>query len=397
MTARRRRSFALTAALVVALTGAAAPRPAPDDQITAYFHSAVAVYPGSDVRVLGVKVGEIASVTPEGTQVRAVLTLDDGVDVPAAATAVVVAPALVAERYIQLSPAYTSGPKLAPGAVLPADRTAVPMELDKLYETLSDFSRALGPTGANKEGSLSRVLDVGAANLKGNGRDINTMVAEFGKASKTLADSSGDLFATVRHLADFSRMLRANDDQVRLAEQQLADVTGFLAADRDEIGGALHELAGALGEVKTFVAENRTLLATNVDKLADLTQTLVNQRRSLAEALDSLPLAATNVVNAYDPETRTVMGRGDLLELMFGPAARALDPKQIVDPAPTPTAGATPEAPKSPSPTPSPSKSPGPKSPGPKSPGPTASPSGTAKTKEPTPTPGDELPGEEER
>ncbi|MFI9558088.1 MCE family protein [Nonomuraea endophytica] len=392
MTAHRRRSLALVSALVVALTGAAAPQQAPDDQITAYFHSAVAVYPGSDVRVLGVKVGEIASVTPEGTQVKAVLTLDDGVDVPAAATAVVVAPALVAERYIQLSPAYTSGPKLEPGAVLPADRTAVPMELDKLYETLSDFSKALGPTGANKEGSLSRVLDVGAANLKGNGRDINTMVAEFGKASKTLADSSGDLFATVRHLADFSRMLRDNDDQVRLAEQQLADVTGFLAADRDEIGGALHELAGALGEVKTFVAENRTLLATNVDKLADLTQTLVNQRRSLAEALDNLPLAATNVVNAYDPETRTVMGRGDLLELMFGPAARALDPKQIVDPDPTPTVSATPEASKSPSPTPSPSKSPSPTAPAP-----TASPSGTAKTKEPTPTPGDELPGEEER
>ncbi|MFE0149368.1 MCE family protein [Nonomuraea sp. NPDC059007] len=390
MTGHRGRSLALAAALVVALTGAAAPPRAPDDQITAYFHSAVAVYPGSDVRVLGVKVGEIASVTPEGTQVRAVLTLDDGVDVPAAATAVVVAPALVAERYIQLSPAYTSGPKLAPGAVLPADRTAVPMELDKLYETLSDFSKALGPTGANKEGSLSRVLDVGAANLKGNGRDINTMVAEFGKASKTLAGSSGDLFATVRHLADFSRMLRNNDDQVRLAEQQLADVTGFLAADRDEIGGALHELAGALGEVKTFVAENRTLLAANVDKLADLTQTLVNQRRSLAEALDNLPLAATNVVNAYDPETRTVMGRGDLLELMFGPAARALDPQQIVDPAPTPTAGATPE--KSPSPTPSPSKSPGPTTPAP-----TPSPSGTAKTKDPTPTPGDELPGEGER
>ncbi|MFD9943485.1 MCE family protein [Nonomuraea sp. NPDC059023] len=388
MIAHRRRSLALAAALVVALTGAAAPPRAPDDQITAYFHSAVAVYPGSDVRVLGVKVGEIASVTPEGTQVKAVLTLDDGVDVPAAATAVVVTPALVAERYIQLSPAYTSGPKLAPGAVLPADRTAVPMELDKLYETLSDFSEALGPTGANKEGSLSRVLDVGAANLKGNGRDINTMVAEFGKASRTLAGSSGDLFATVRHLADFSRMLRNNDDQVRLAEQQLADVTGFLAADRDEIGGALHELAGALGEVKTFVAENRTLLAANVDKLADLTQTLVNQRRSLAEALDNLPLAATNVVNAYDPETRTVMGRGDLLELMFGPAARALDPQQIVDPAPTPTAGATPE--KSPSPTPS-------KSPGPTTPAPTASPSGTAKTKDPTPTPGDELPGEGER
>ncbi|MFI6496200.1 MCE family protein [Nonomuraea typhae] len=391
MTAHRGRITALLGALVLALTGAAAPEQAPARQITAFFHSAVAVYPGSDVRVLGVKVGEITSVTPEGTQVRALLTLDDGVDVPAAAKAVVVAPALVAERYIQLTPAYTGGPRLEPGAVLPADRTAVPMELDKLYETLSEFAQALGPDGANKEGSLSRVLDVGAANLKGNGRDINTLVAEFGKASKTLSDSSGDLFATVRNLADFTRMLRANDDQVRLAEQQLADVAGFLAADRDELGGALHELAVALGEVKTFVSENRTLLATNVDKLAAITQTLVDQRRSLAEALDNLPLAATNVVNAYDEETRTIMGRGDLLELMFGPAARALDPAQVVDPEPTPADGSTPE--------PSPSKTARP-TPG-VAPSPTPSLTATGSTarpsQKPSPSPAAEIPGQEER
>ncbi|NRQ39551.1 MCE family protein, partial [Nonomuraea sp. NN258] len=325
MTGPRRRSIALVAAVVLSVTAAAAPQAPEAMRVTAYFHSAVGVYPGSDVRVLGVKVGEIDSVVPEGTRVKAVLTLDDGVAVPEAAEAVVVAPALVAERYIQLTPAYTGGPKLASGAVLPLERTAVPMELDKLYDTVKELATALGPDGVNSDGALSRVLDTGAANLDGNGRDINTLVAEFGKASKTLSDSSDDLFATVGQVAEFSGMLRANDGQVRRAERQLADVTGFLAADRDELAGALADLAVALGEVKTFVADNRELLAENVDKLAEITQILVDQRRSLAEALDNLPLAATNLVNAYDPGTRTLMGRGDLVELMFGPAAKALD------------------------------------------------------------------------
>ncbi len=42
-------------------------------------------------------------------------------------------------------------------------------------------------------------------------------------------------------------MLKANDGQVRLAEQQLSQVTGFLSDDRQNLGAALQQLATALG------------------------------------------------------------------------------------------------------------------------------------------------------
>ncbi len=306
-------------ALVVVIAGAmyVLSRPAPT-RLTAYFSQAVGVYAGSDLRILGVRVGRIDSVRPEGRQVRVRMTLDHGVAVPAGVDAVVVAPSIVADRYIQLSPAYTTGPKLGDHAVIPTSRTATPVELDQLYDSISRLATALGPNGANKKGALSDVLDVGAANLGGNGKDLGNMIDQLGQASKTLAGNKDDLFATLTNLQKFTSMLKSNDGQVRLAEQQLSSVNGFLADDRENLGGALKQLATALVAVKRFIQDNRKRLKSNVTKLASITQILVDQRASLSEAMDTIPLAAGNVLNAYDPVNQTLDGRGDLNELSMG-------------------------------------------------------------------------------
>lgn len=100
-------------------------------------------------------------------------------------------------------------------------------------------------------------------------------------------------------------------------------VTGFLADDKENLGAALKELGTALGQVKGFIQKNRGALKANVDALVPLTQTLVDQRASLAESMDTLPLAAGNVVNAYDPVNRTLNGRTNLNELSMGPLTEA--------------------------------------------------------------------------
>jgi phospholipid/cholesterol/gamma-HCH transport system substrate-binding protein len=320
-----RRARVVAAALVLVLltgTGAwLASRGPAGRRITAYFTTAVGVYAGSDLRILGVKVGTVDAVRLEGTQVKVTMTLRGGVAVPANVDAVIVAPSIIADRYVQLSPAYTGGPRLAAGAVIPAARTATPVELDQLYDSIRKLTTALGPNGANAHGSLSDLLNTGAANLNGNGEKLGDTIKQFGRAARTLSGSSDDLFGTIDNLQKFTTMLRNNDGQVRRAEQQLADVSGFLAADRDDLAAALEQLATALRQVKTFIQSNRAHITSNVDKLASLTQTLINQRASLAEALDVLPLAADNLLNAYDPATGTLNGRADLNELSLGPGA----------------------------------------------------------------------------
>ena len=297
-------------------------------QITAYFRTTIGVYPGSSVRVLGVPVGKVNTVQPEGTQVKVTMTIDGGVPIPASAKAVVVSASVVSDRYVQLTPAYTSGPQMADGATIPVSQTAVPVEVDQIFSSITKLATALGPNGLNKHGALNDLIRTGAANMAGNGAYLHSMITQFSALSKTLGDSSGNLYATIVYLEQFTHMLKVNDGQVRLAEQQLASVTGFLASDRQNLAAALNQLAIALGQVQGFIANNRSLITSNVTKLAALTHILVKERASLAETLDVAPLAVDNVVNAYNATTRTLNGRGDLNELSMGPGSKQLGAAQ---------------------------------------------------------------------
>ncbi|WP_409236417.1 MCE family protein [Streptomyces sp. PA5.6] len=283
--------------------------------ITAYFDRAVAVHEGSDLRVLGVRVGSVDEIRPEGRQVRVRLTVDEGVKVPAQVRAVVVAPSVVSGRFVQLAPAYSGGPRIRDGAVIGAERTATPVEVDELLKSVTELSDALGPDGANKDGALAGLVEAGAENLDGNGKAIGDTIHQLGGASAVLNGNSGDVVRTVEQLQEFITLLKRKDGQVRRAETQLAEVAGFLAEDKDDLAAALKDLGTALGQVKGFISDNRGRLKSNVDKLAGLTRTVVDQRASVAEALDALPLAAANLERAYNPHTRTIDGRADINEL----------------------------------------------------------------------------------
>lgn len=305
--------------------------------LSAYFGRTVGLYAGSSVRVLGVPVGEITAVTPQGGKVRVDMRVGGDVDIPEGAGAVVIAPSLVSDRYVQLTPAYSGGEVMRSGTVIPTERTATPVEVDELYGSLNEVAKSLGPTGANANGALSDVLDAAAANLDGNGKNLNTTVRKLAELSRTFQSSKGDLFATISNLRKFTGMLAGSDRQVNEFYQRMADVSGFLAEDADEVGAALASLAGALGDVKTFVEENSDALSSNIDKLSSVTGVLVKQRSALAEVMDVAPVGMNNFLNAYDAASGTTAIRYNANELTHPPLtllcrfASALTPTQLPD------------------------------------------------------------------
>lgn len=278
---------------------------------SAQFVRTVGLYEGSDVRILGVKVGEVRKVTPQGQHVRVDFVYDDKYKVPADAKAVVVAPSVVSDRYVQLTPVYKKGAVLADGASIPMDRTAVPVELDRIFGSLNDLNVALGPQGANKSGALSRLLQTGAANLDGEGKDINQTLVDFSTAIGTLGDGRKDLFGTVRNLQIFTTALAKNDRAVGEFNQDLASVADQLAAERDDLALALKNLAIALGEVASFVKENQRNLTADIGGLADITGTLAKQRKAMAEVLEAGPTALSNLQLAYNPSSGTLDTRNN--------------------------------------------------------------------------------------
>jgi phospholipid/cholesterol/gamma-HCH transport system substrate-binding protein len=284
--------------------------------LTAHFPRTISIYEGSDVRVLGVPVGKVDRVTPSGTDVVVTMHYDADVQVPADAKAAIVAPAIVGDRFVQLTPVYTGGQVLADGATLDEDRTAVPLELDQIYTSIDDLTVALGPTGANKEGALTDLLESTAANFGGEGAKVNTTIKDFSKLSATLDDNKEELFGSARKLEGFIGTLATNDKTVRRFNDSLADVSSMLSGERTELSQALGNLATALGDVTAFVKENRDVLGRNISGLNRVSKVLVKRRGELDKILDSAPLALNNLALTYNPEAGTLDTNANIGELV---------------------------------------------------------------------------------
>jgi phospholipid/cholesterol/gamma-HCH transport system substrate-binding protein len=277
--------------------------------VTAHFPRAVSVYEGTDVRILGVNVGKVTAVIPAGNSVRVEIEYDAEHKVPAEATAAIVTPTLVADRFIQLGPAYTGGGVLEDGADISVDDTGVPVELDRIYAALRDLTSALGPDGVNADGTLNRTLKAGADALNGNGARGNEMIRNLSQAATTFGEGSGDLFETVTQLARFTDTLASNDALVRAFIADLAGVSESLVTERTELQQALTAVARAVGTVKTFVQGNREALVTDVEKLARVMKTINSERDSLDTALTVAPVAMGNLVLAFNTQSGSIGSR----------------------------------------------------------------------------------------
>lgn len=281
--------------------------------VTAHFPRTVSVYEGSDVRVLGVAVGKVESVKPSGTKVEVKMAYDPKVQIPADAKAVIVAPSVVGDRFVQFTPVFQPGDKvLAEGALLGLDQTSSPLELDEIYQSVDDLTVALGPTGANKDGALSDLLDTTAENFGGRGEEFNRTIKDLGKLTGTLDNNKEELFGAAGELEEFVNTLAENDTTVQQFTRSLASVSDLLADERTELAASLKNLSVALTDVSTFVKENDGVLTRNVKGLNRVAKLLVKQRTALKEILRVAPNAITNLGHTYNPQAGTLDTRINL-------------------------------------------------------------------------------------
>ncbi|QUR68887.1 MCE family protein [Mycobacterium spongiae] len=312
-TTRRRRSALLGIALVGLIVAGAgfivydkffSPK-----TVTAYFTTATAIYPGDEVRVAGVKVGTIDSIHPEGTQARMVMKVNRTVPIPADAKAVIVAQNLVAARYVQLAPAYRdSGPTMPDGAVIPRDRTAVPVEWDEVKDQLMRLATELGPNSQVSTPSVARFIDRAADALQGNGVKLRQTLAQLSAVGRILANGSGNIVDIIKNLQTFVTALRDSDTQLVQFNDRLATLTSVINDSRSDVDAALTNLAEAVGEVQRFIAGTRNQTSEQIQRLANVTQVLVDKQMALKNVLHVAPNALANFYNDYNPDTGTVVG-----------------------------------------------------------------------------------------
>ncbi|GAB4658518.1 MULTISPECIES: virulence factor Mce family protein [Mycobacteriaceae] len=276
--------------------------------VVGYFANSTGLYNGDSVVILGVPVGKIEKIEPEPDRVRITFWLNDKYKVPADVKAAILSPSLVTPRSIQLTPAYTGGPALADHAVIPQQRTAVPVEYDDFRQQLEKLTQVLQPTAPGGTSTLGAFINTAADNLRGQGPDIRKTVIELSQAISALGDHSNDLFSTVKNLSILVSALHDSSDLLQQLNQNLAEVTGLLANDPNEVANAVRNLNDVVGDVRGFVAENRDALGTTSDKLASVTQAVTDSLGDVKQLLHTAPTAFQNFLNIYQPAQGTLTG-----------------------------------------------------------------------------------------
>ena len=257
--------------------------------VVGYFENSNGIYVGDDVRILGVNVGRIDKIEPQPDRVKISFWYDSKYKVPADANAAILSPTLVTSRAIQLTPVFTGGPVMADNAVIPRERTVVPVEWDTLRQQLERLAVQLQPTEPGGVSPLGSIINTTADNLRGQGANIRDTVIKLSQAFSALGDHSTDIFSTVKNLSILVSALQDSTTLMRQLNQNLASVTGVLADNPDEIGDAVRDLNDVVGEVQSFVAENRESLGTTSDKLAGVTQALTDSLDDVKQFLHVAP------------------------------------------------------------------------------------------------------------
>ncbi|MFN0143018.1 MAG: virulence factor Mce family protein [Mycobacterium sp.] len=303
-------TLAVILGLIAAFVGWNLYKKAATTTVVAYFADALAVYPGDRVQIMGVKVGNVDSVEPAGDKMKVTLSYASQYKVPADAIASVLNPTVVASRVIQLSPPYTGGPALADNAVIPLERTQVPVEWDDIRNQLNTLVTELGPTPGQPKGPLGDFIESLADGLNGKGTQLNTTFRALSGAIGALGEGRGDLFGVTKSLALFVNALHQSDQQLVALNTGLATFTGSLTNSDQELANAVRDIDTLLKTARKFVDDNGSVLAKDINNLAGVTNTLLQPapRNGIETVLHVYPNLAGNINEIYHPTHGTIQG-----------------------------------------------------------------------------------------
>lgn len=302
--------FAVLVAGGCSVVGGGGGRGDDDYRMTVYFERAVALYPESRVKVMGLDAGTILDVVPEGDRVRVEIEVDGDVPVPADVRAAVVPLSLIGERNVVLRPAWQPGDERArDGDVIPVERTEIPAEPDEALQAFTDLARDLDPD------EVARLVTEGAEALDGRGHELNDALAEVGDLSQLIAREDDALVAIAADLDELASTLGTRDQQLGRVLDGFAEATGVLADERQEI----EALIGGLGDLATagndLVAAHEEHLPEDLAQLSRAARSAQANVEAIALMVEALAANSNGLIGAHDTELDVLVQRINLTPL----------------------------------------------------------------------------------
>ena len=264
-------------------------------RMVAEFNDAVELGPQSDVRISGVSVGKVVSVSLDTRTglTKAVIQIDPQyAPRPADTRAILRAKSLLGETYVELSPGTQSGPMLPDGGTLPLGQVAPTVQLDQILSTFDPVTRRAFMIWQQQDGIA----------LTNRGQDFNAAFAEL----YPFATNVDSVLAVLRRDSAATTTLLHDGGQVFSAlSRSPAQLQSFIRNSNAVFAATAAQDTALADTIRAFpaftVATRQTILRVN--RFATTTKPLIDELRPAAAPLSS----ALEESVIFAPELRDLM------------------------------------------------------------------------------------------
>jgi phospholipid/cholesterol/gamma-HCH transport system substrate-binding protein len=245
---------------------------------------------GDDIRIAGVRVGQVTGIRVVDRRVAEVrFTVDAARTLPASVTATIKYRNLVGQRYITL--AQGTGPVgqvLAPGQTIPLARTTPALDLTALFNGFQPLFQALAPEDVNQ--LANEVVQV----LQGEDTTVDSLLAHTASLTSTLAAKDQVIGKVIDNLNAVLKTVNARGDKFSALVGTLQELVSGLAQDRKPIGEAIDAIGGLTTTTAGLLRSGREPLRRDIVSLGQVSATLA-EGSELDTFLQRLPLKMENI------------------------------------------------------------------------------------------------------
>ncbi|MFC4001585.1 MCE family protein [Prauserella oleivorans] len=262
----------------------------------ARFTDATMVIPNDDVRIAGVRVGQVKAVRIVDRRMAEVeFEVDAGRQLPAGVTATIKYRNLVGQRYISLDRGTGEpGGTLEPGGTIPVERTKPALDLNELFNGFKPLFRALSPDDVN---TLSfEIIQV----LQGEGGTVESLLAHTASLTTTIAEKDKVIGQVIDNLNSVLATINERTPQLDDLIVRLQQLVSGLAADREPIGEAITSLGELTETTAGLLDEAREPLKQDIDALGVLAGNLNDSEAVVEHFIRFLPEKVTRLSATAD-------------------------------------------------------------------------------------------------
>ena len=256
----------------------------------AVFSDATGVVNGDDVRVAGVKVGNVEDVEIVD-RTRALVTFKVATDHPITDStfASVRYRNLVGQRYIALTQGVGGPSILREGSTIPLSRTAPALDLTVLFNGFKPLFEALSPEDVNK--LAYEIVTV----FQGEGGTLESLLAHTASVTTTLASRDQIIGDLITNLNDVMKTLGNRDTELSDLLVKLREFISGLSQDREAILGSLDSVSSLAVQTSDLVTGIRPGLTEDITQLRKVAGNLDADKGEIDRALQVLPIKLNKV------------------------------------------------------------------------------------------------------